>query len=517
MKKFALLFLTLISISTLQAQDITDALRYGSEELSGSARFTAMSGAFGALGGDFSAIKVNPAGSAVFLSDAATISLNVKNSNNDARLQNGNNPSFTNGFLNNSESDFSLNQAGVVFVFHETSGNSPFQKFTLGLTYDQVANFDDQIFVAGKNATSIGNYFLERANGVPLDLFTRQGNENIADLYAYLGTTNFSGGYNNQDLQEAYLGYETYIIEAVSGDFDNTAYTSNIAGNEFDQQYRQISTGLNGKLTVNVGAQFMDDLYMGININSHFINYERTTIFHEENDNAGSEINQVHYENSLSTLGSGISFQVGAIYKIGNMVRLGASYTSPTWYTISEETAQYLRTDSNEFGPATADPRVINIFPEYRLRTPGKLTGSLAVVFGKSGLLSFDYSYKDYSNTEFGSEFGDHVFAPQNTAIENNLQAASTYNIGGEYRIANWSLRGGYHLEESPYKNEDLMGQLTGYSFGFGYDFGNIELDFAYARSQRDYHQRMYQTGLVEKAIVENKNSNYTASISFGF
>ena len=33
----------------------------------GSARFQSMGGAFGALGGDLSAININPAGSAVFI------------------------------------------------------------------------------------------------------------------------------------------------------------------------------------------------------------------------------------------------------------------------------------------------------------------------------------------------------------------------------------------------------------------------------------------------------------------
>lgn len=45
-----------------QAQNYTDALRYSTEELTGTARFKAMSGAFGALGGDPSAININRQG-----------------------------------------------------------------------------------------------------------------------------------------------------------------------------------------------------------------------------------------------------------------------------------------------------------------------------------------------------------------------------------------------------------------------------------------------------------------------
>lgn len=65
MKKL-FLFIGILSMSFLSAQDITDALRYSQQDILGTARYRAMSGAFGALGGDLSALQINPAGSAVF-------------------------------------------------------------------------------------------------------------------------------------------------------------------------------------------------------------------------------------------------------------------------------------------------------------------------------------------------------------------------------------------------------------------------------------------------------------------
>ena len=46
----------------LSAQNLTDGLRYSMEDIGGTARFRAMSGAFNSLGGDMSAIALNPAG-----------------------------------------------------------------------------------------------------------------------------------------------------------------------------------------------------------------------------------------------------------------------------------------------------------------------------------------------------------------------------------------------------------------------------------------------------------------------
>ena len=66
-----------------QAQNYTDALRYSTEELTGTARFKAMSGAFGALGGDPSAVNINPAGSAIFNASEISFSLNNNSQKRD--------------------------------------------------------------------------------------------------------------------------------------------------------------------------------------------------------------------------------------------------------------------------------------------------------------------------------------------------------------------------------------------------------------------------------------------------
>ncbi|MDR0420062.1 MAG: hypothetical protein LBH30_01205, partial [Prevotellaceae bacterium] len=50
------------------AQDRYDAVRWSQYFYDGTARFSAMGGAFGALGGDFASISVNPAGAGVYRS-----------------------------------------------------------------------------------------------------------------------------------------------------------------------------------------------------------------------------------------------------------------------------------------------------------------------------------------------------------------------------------------------------------------------------------------------------------------
>ena len=51
-----LLVIILTTYSVVNSQNISDALNYSSDSYQGTARFNSMSGAFGALGGDLSAV-----------------------------------------------------------------------------------------------------------------------------------------------------------------------------------------------------------------------------------------------------------------------------------------------------------------------------------------------------------------------------------------------------------------------------------------------------------------------------
>ncbi|WP_299440028.1 transporter [uncultured Aquimarina sp.] len=499
MKKI-FLFIGVLSMSFLNAQDITDALRYSQQDILGTARFRGMSGAFGALGGDLSALQINPAGSAVFLGSSGSITLSTANIQNDVN--------YFNGLSETSSSNFNFNQIGAVFVYNNRSESSILNRLSLSIAYDQTTDFAEEFVAFGRSNNSIDNFFLAEAQGVPLDLITVRSGESIDGVYSFLGEREGYGA------QQAFLGHESFIIEANDlADPNNTGYFSNVAPGFFDQDYYYESTGLNGKFTVNGGAQINDKFFIGVNLNSHFINYDKITRFEEFNNNTGSTVNEIIFTNRLSTIGAGFSAQIGGILKVSNMLRLGASLESPTWYYIEEETTQRLVTDGSN-GRIILDPNVINIFPEYQLRTPAKATGSIAVLFGKRGLISLDYSYKDYSSTEFDSD-GFDDFSDLNRDIENTLQGASTLRIGGELRNGNWSFRGGYSYEESPYKNELILSEREGLSLGIGYNFGKVKFDVAYDYSEQERNQEFYpNSAFTNFASIDSYRDNLTFTLS---
>jgi long-subunit fatty acid transport protein len=95
------------------------------------------------------------------------------------------------------------------------------------------------------------------------------------------------------------------------------------------------------------------------------------------------------------------------------------------------------------------------------------------------------------------------------------LTASSTFKIGGEYRIKEWSLRAGYRFQESPYADGETLGDLTGYSVGAGYNWGKVKFDLAVDRSEQDRNQALFTTGLTSQASINRSNMAFVGTLTF--
>jgi len=378
----------------MQAQEISDALRYSQSDNYGTARFRAMSGAFGALGGDLSAINVNPAGSAIFANHQIAATGNISNTRS--------NSNYFGTQTKEKENSIDLNQLGGVFVFTNRNEKSDWKKFSIAVNYENLNNFDNTLFSAGTNPNnSVTQYFTSYANGTPQSQYPNGIPLHVLQDY-YYEELDFGG-------QQASLAYQAFLINPVDpGDPNNTDYTSNVAatGNYY-QENETFTSGYNGKLSVNAGTQYKNWLYLGINLNAHFTDYTKSTSFYEDyvgatNADAATGVQALRFNNDLYTYGSGFSFQFGAIAKVTKDFRLGLAYESPTWLTLNDELTQSLATDCADCPQPSyyENPGITNIYEPYQIQTPDKWTGSMAYVFGKMGLLSVDVSTKDYGNTK---------------------------------------------------------------------------------------------------------------------
>ena len=263
-----------------------------------------------------------------------------------------------------------------------------------------------------------------------------------------------------------------------------------------------------------MGTSFNKNLFAGININFHETNFEETKTFQESGYTSNSSVKRVLLKENLLALGNGVSFQVGTILKI-KQLRLGVSYTSPTKLKINEENSQYIETDisdNDDLITYEIDPNVINIYDQYILTLPSKSLVSLAYVFGKKGLISLDYEITKFNNSKFDDN-NDSYLNSLNYSIKNKLAGNSeSIRIGGEYRIKNFNLRGGYFSYKGPDSNLD--NRINGVSAGLGINLGYTDFDFGITKSNNYSQNRLFSRGLTNKYSIDDDSYSFYASFS---
>ena len=497
MKKYIphVLMISLYSLGSF-AQSMDDVLHFVRPELKGTARYVGMGGAFNALGGDLSAVGDNPAAAAVFLNSEVGLTLNLLENKNTANY-------FGNSNDVESES-IQLDQFGVVFMLYNNDGND-FTKLSLAYNHKKEQIFDNKFNAIGVNSNrSLEDYFLAFANGIPYSDIKTYDDERLSDSYRYLGENR---GFSSQ---QAFLGFQSYMINPVELDDDNTQYVSNSnpQGQAVNHNYFVTQTGKNSKNSITLASQYKQNLYLGINLNSHQTRLRRIYNLIENNYGSGSTFNYSEFENDLLTVGEGFSFQLGLIYKPQKNIRMGLSYQSPVWYQMSDELLQTLIT-SKDNGTDTIDPQIINFY-EYDFSTPSVLSGGLAYVFGTKGLISLQYDRVNFQNISFDIKNGDANFINQNKKIKNSLKSAGTLKLGAEYRIDRLSLRGGYFKRQN--FNQSAQDVCIGMSSGLSYDFGGSVLSFALSKVEYERSESMYQEGLTDFIQLKNNQLQFLVS-----
>jgi len=155
-------------------------------------------------------------------------------------------------------------------------------------------------------------------------------------------------------------------------------------------------------------------------------------------------------------------------------------------------------------------------FLEYSLQTPSKVTTSIACVFKKHGLISVDYSLRNFQTIELE---GNQNFSSENRAFNAFLREdVQSLKIGTEWNFKEWSFRGGYAYQDAPLQNTNSMSNLETYSLGLGYRMKQSKFDISYQTSNRnevyDFYGQYPEIAPTKLAI---DNAKITATISFFF
>ena len=325
MRYFTLLFGILLITQNTVAQNINDISRFLSTDLNGSARHTSMAGAFGALGGDLTSISYNPASSSVFLNSEFGASINYKNKRTNGTY-------FGTSEIRENDA-ISLDHFGAVFVFNNNNIESPWSRISLGINFHKIVTYDQNAFLGGNSSNGIDKYFEYYAEGLAFENLPVYEGESVSGIYRTLGEENGFAA------QQAFLGYQSYIINPFSFEDGNTQYYSNVDYNQVNHQLTLKNEGWHRKTSFNFSGLYKNKLHVGINLNSHNLNYISNQKFFETDQALNSNTYNINFKNNLTSLGKGFSTQIGGILRLNN-IRLGATYDSPQWLTIRDETSQ---------------------------------------------------------------------------------------------------------------------------------------------------------------------------------
>lgn len=488
MKSSSALIATMLLLfaQELSAQNDADALRYSQLNHGFStARSAASGGAYGALGGDFSSVGINPAGLGVYRSSELSLGLGF-------HFQSADN-FYLGSTVQSQRANFNIPNLGLVISSREKSvrGLRPVHtNFAIGL--NRTANYHEEINYEGFNAdhSLLDNYleFLNDGSGTnPSDVF-------------------------NSDPFGAGLAWETYLLNPLDG--DSTQYNSVISDGGVLQGKTISRRGAQQDLVLGVATNLGHKIYVGGSINIPFLRFDEDTYWTEEDENQSyRDFESFTLSNRLRTTGTGINFKIGVLAKPHKSVRLGASVHSPTWFRMTDGYSSEMWSSldsSGEYYYASPSGRF-----DYNLQTPWRVTGSIALVASKLGFISLDYEYLDFSSASFDFRgIANSVQNSINETIDNKYQSSGTLRAGAELKLDNWRLRGGYAMAGTPFAPGRAAGEQdfseTRYTGGIGYRSEYFFVDFAYIHAERKQYDLPYdlvdESQTVDGASVQNNS-----------
>ncbi len=482
MKKSAVILLMVLTANTVKAQDEIFALRFSQNTIGGTAKFVSLGGAYSAMGADFSAISVNPAGIAVNKKSEITITpcLYVKSA--DA--------TYFKNQRHDMDFNFNLNNFGFITTINRENSKSGWVNFNFGIGYKRMNDYHSNITIEGINSKStLIDQYLDEANGTY---------------------------YMNLDGYGALLPFNTYLLDFASGYTDSSHYVSAIKHYGETQRKTIATKGASGETVFSFGANYKDKLYVGMAIDVSSIRYTYNSNF-SETDQVDTifDFKSFNLKEYYSTSGGGFNCKFGIIYKPANFLRLGAAIHSPAIYSMGIDYNKQMNSSFDNGDKYTANTPDGSF--NYRVITPMRAIGSIGFVIEKKGLIDIEYEYVDYSTAFLRSD--DYDFNEENKAIDEKYTSPNIIRAGGELNLSPYAIRVGYAFNGNPYKDGYNNVLTYIYSFGFGYRIENFFMDFAYSLSNYSEKYYMYNTTRIETepAKIKYKSSNFLITIGIRY
>lgn len=478
-----LLLLAFLCTGGLFAQNDADVSRYTHNPVLGTARFNALGGAFGALGGDMTSLHVNPAGVGVYRFGELSFSPAMEMNSITGKI----------GSMNNEELTVKpvINNIGFVLV-NEVNSNPNWRSINFAVSYNRLNTFNDKLGLHDNLASqwSLSHDFASDANG-----------------YLLSELSDYNTG----------LAWDTHLIDSVAP-YQYESYVPSGIGVDQDQTIER--SGRLAETSITVGANYLDKLYIGAGIGFQTAEFKEIAHTTETPDpNAGLDLVDYTYTERLHAQGIGVNFKLGLIYRATDYIRLGGSVQTPTVFSMSDSYSTSVST-------SWIDPTEIigsespNSYFEYRVRTPWRLMFGAAGVIGDKAIVTAQYERVDFTGGELrntGTGKADFSFA--NRTLKRDYRSADIVRAGLEYRLTKtFSARAGFAYFSNPIEvhrewYDGLELNRLDYSFGLGYRGAGWNIDAAYRLAT--FEEPTTISRYSNLAVVQNQLSSVVLTLGF--
>jgi hypothetical protein len=503
MKKLIFTLFVSMGLVTLSfGQYVDQALMFSQQNYGSTARSKAMGNAFGAIGGDFSSLSINPAGLGIYLRSEASGTLNVLGITNTEST-------YRNQLTDDRNTNFNFRNFGYVMAIPFQDEGSGLVTLNLGLGFNKLNNFNQSFSVEKANSPySRTDAFAQNTTGIHNSNFWEENDP-----------------YHNGTPWESILAWDNYLINITNPDQngDGNAYQSLLYQGELVNQILTVNReGFNNEYLVSLGANFNHNLYLGATIGMQDLYYNESKTYSED-----GQFGKFDYYSTSRTKGFGYNLKLGIIYRPVTSLRIGAAIHTPTFFNLKEEYSSTMTSALENLdtppspaeanGPHQAETPLGNY--QYKMDTPLRAIGSLAYQFGKKGIISFDYEYVDFSKNKLRNGSDGYNFSIENTDIKSIYRSVTNLRFGGEIKPTDaLSLRAGYELFGNPYKStiNGISQPNKNFNYhtinaGIGYRIKNVSIDVSYSLGTKtDYSYMDNVDNEPVKYVMKNNEIVFT-------
>lgn len=459
MKKILTIAFVLLIPVAMFAQGVDDASLYTQTFYQGTAKALGMGNAMGAVGGDMTAVCINPAGMGIYRSSEITASLNL--------LDNYSNSTYYGDKKDGNIFRFSIPNLGFVFAKERSNYKAlRYTQFGFGLTRTNDFNMRTNALGINPSSSMVDNY-LARMNGYSVD--------DLQDVFPY----------------DIYPAWKTYLIDLYE-DQEGPYYGSPVPQGNIWQGQECDFKGRSESWTFAGSANFFDKLFIGISVDLAHTKRFGTKVFSESRvEGTETDFNQWSFTEDLSSTGWGGNAKVGFIYHATPWFRFGAAFRSPTLYAFSEKWQTTTETEINWVTNKSLSPESNY---EYTFISPLNCVGSLAFVVGQQGMISLDVEYLNYGAARFRAS--DFDYSPTNESIKESLGHTANFRLGTEWYLGGTYLRFGTAYYGSPFGLGQAGGSVKKASCGISVPVSaSTTFDFAYELSHGRTFNTLYDAG----------------------